>query len=160
MGFVEHGQCALTFCLTLILPMWRLWWAPNIASRWQIEFNSAFKGLTNWSVRDINRTISKSSSWYLYAVPTINTDNDVTVLILFHLLSYTHCPKKPCVLVHNLYAWLVLYRCPSSLFCSLQLAANSHQGVMLFQVWDFWKRNINILTDSPHVYSTSQNKNA
>jgi len=30
--------------LTLILPMWRIWWA-NIASRWQMGFNSAFKGL-------------------------------------------------------------------------------------------------------------------
>ena len=78
-----------------------------------------------------------------YTVPTINTDNDITVLILFHLLSYTHSPKKPFVLVRNVHAWLVFYRCPSSLFCSLQLAANSHQGVMLFQVWDFWNRNVN-----------------
>ena len=26
---------------------WRLWWAPNNASRWLIEFNSAFKGLND-----------------------------------------------------------------------------------------------------------------
>jgi len=31
--------------LTLILLMWRIWWAPNNASRWQMVFNSAFKGL-------------------------------------------------------------------------------------------------------------------
>jgi hypothetical protein len=31
--------------LTLILLTWRKWWAPNNASRWQMEFNSAFKGL-------------------------------------------------------------------------------------------------------------------
>jgi hypothetical protein len=31
--------------LTLILPMWRIWWAPNNASRWQMGFNSAFEGL-------------------------------------------------------------------------------------------------------------------
>lgn len=74
---------------------------------------------------------------------TKNTDHDITVLILFHLLSYTHSPIKPHVLVHNVHAWLVFYRCPSSLFCSLQLAANSHQEVMLFQVWVFWKRNVN-----------------
>jgi len=24
---------------------WRIWWAPNNASRWQIRFNSEFKGL-------------------------------------------------------------------------------------------------------------------
>ena len=26
--------------------MWRIWWAPNNASKWQKRFNSAFKGLT------------------------------------------------------------------------------------------------------------------
>jgi hypothetical protein len=31
--------------LTLILLMWRKWWAPNNASKWQMRFNSAFKGL-------------------------------------------------------------------------------------------------------------------
>jgi hypothetical protein len=25
--------------------MWRLGWAPNNANRWQMEFNSVFKGL-------------------------------------------------------------------------------------------------------------------
>jgi hypothetical protein len=31
--------------LTLILLMWRIGSAPHIASRWQMGFNSAFKGL-------------------------------------------------------------------------------------------------------------------
>jgi hypothetical protein len=31
--------------LTLILLMWRIWRAPNNASKWQVGFNSAFKGL-------------------------------------------------------------------------------------------------------------------
>ena len=31
--------------LTLILLTWRKWWAPNNASKWQMGFNSAFKGL-------------------------------------------------------------------------------------------------------------------
>jgi hypothetical protein len=31
--------------LTLILLTWRIWWAPNNASRWQMEFNSACKGV-------------------------------------------------------------------------------------------------------------------
>jgi len=31
--------------LTLILLTWRIWWAPNNASKWQKGFNSAFKGL-------------------------------------------------------------------------------------------------------------------
>jgi len=32
--------------LTLILLMWRIWWAPDNASRWQMGFNLAFKGLS------------------------------------------------------------------------------------------------------------------
>jgi len=31
--------------LTLILLTWRIWWVPNNASRWQMGFNSTFKGL-------------------------------------------------------------------------------------------------------------------
>ena len=31
--------------LTLTLLTWRMWWAPNNASKWQMGFNSAFKGL-------------------------------------------------------------------------------------------------------------------
>ena len=36
--------------LTLILLMWRIWWASNNSSRWQIGFNSAFKGLKQVAV--------------------------------------------------------------------------------------------------------------
>jgi hypothetical protein len=32
-------------CLTLILLTWSIGWAPNNASKWQMGFNSAFKGL-------------------------------------------------------------------------------------------------------------------
>jgi hypothetical protein len=31
--------------LTLILLTWRIWWAPNNASKWQMGFNSAFNVL-------------------------------------------------------------------------------------------------------------------
>jgi hypothetical protein len=36
---------ALAKVLALILLMWRIWRVPNNASRWQMGFNSAFKGL-------------------------------------------------------------------------------------------------------------------
>jgi len=32
--------------LTLNPLTWKIWWARNKASRWQMGFNSAFKGLT------------------------------------------------------------------------------------------------------------------
>ena len=31
--------------LTLTLLTWRMWWAPNNASKWQMGFSSAFRGL-------------------------------------------------------------------------------------------------------------------
>jgi len=37
-GSSQHPQ----ICLTLILLTWRVWWAPNNASKWQMGFNSAF----------------------------------------------------------------------------------------------------------------------
>jgi len=39
-----HSQNLICY-LTLILLTWRIWWAPNNASRWQMGFNWAFKGL-------------------------------------------------------------------------------------------------------------------
>ena len=39
--------------LTLILLKWRIWWDPNNVRKWQMGFNSAFKGLkrTYWEKR-------------------------------------------------------------------------------------------------------------
>ena len=37
--------CTHQLWLTLILLTWRIWWAPNNASKWQMGFNSAFKWL-------------------------------------------------------------------------------------------------------------------
>ena len=36
--------------LTLILLMWRIGWAPNNTSKWQMGFNSAFKGLISCGI--------------------------------------------------------------------------------------------------------------
>jgi hypothetical protein len=37
------GRLVLTWRLTFILPTWRIWRAPNNASRWQMGFNLVFK---------------------------------------------------------------------------------------------------------------------
>jgi hypothetical protein len=42
MLLLSDGDLGAT--LTLIPLMWRKWRAPNNASKWQIGFNSAFKG--------------------------------------------------------------------------------------------------------------------
>jgi hypothetical protein len=38
----ENGRWNLTWPLTLILLTWRIWRAPNNASKWQMGFNLAF----------------------------------------------------------------------------------------------------------------------
>jgi hypothetical protein len=40
-----HNVQSYISLLTLTLLTWRIWWAPNNASKWQRGFNSAFKGL-------------------------------------------------------------------------------------------------------------------
>ena len=40
----------LEIALTLNLLTWTKWWAPASASKWQMVFNSAFKGLSGFSV--------------------------------------------------------------------------------------------------------------
>ena len=44
-GRTADVSCQTCVGLTLILITWRIWWAPNNASRWQIGFNLAFSGL-------------------------------------------------------------------------------------------------------------------
>jgi len=51
------GRCDLT----LILLMWRMWWASNNASRWQIGFSSAFKELIT---RENTNTLSTFALCY------------------------------------------------------------------------------------------------
>jgi len=38
---ISFNICTLTFILLTL----RIWWAPNNANRWQMGYNSAFKGL-------------------------------------------------------------------------------------------------------------------
>jgi hypothetical protein len=40
-----HLLLLVHFYLTLTLLTWRIWWASNNASKWQMGFHSAFKGL-------------------------------------------------------------------------------------------------------------------
>jgi len=41
--------------------MWRIWWVPNNASKWQMGLNSAFKGLNTISIKfKLDRTTNKT----------------------------------------------------------------------------------------------------
>ena len=68
--FSKNLSRIFNFELTLILLTWRIWWAPNNASRWQVGFKSAFKGLKSdktsghftWSCMYIYDYISQNYS--------------------------------------------------------------------------------------------------
>jgi hypothetical protein len=49
-----------TAILTLILLTWRMWWAPNNASKWHMWFNLAFKG---WIIIAVRVLYLKNNSW-------------------------------------------------------------------------------------------------
>ena len=44
-AFVSERSWSVYFILTLNPLKWKTWWAPNNASKWQMGFNSTFKGL-------------------------------------------------------------------------------------------------------------------
>ena len=44
----------VTTQLTLNPLTWKIWWAPNNASRWQMGFNSAFKGFNKLTLHQQN----------------------------------------------------------------------------------------------------------
>jgi hypothetical protein len=50
--------------LTLYLPTWRIWWAPNNASKGQMGFNLAFKGLITYQKQTVLQ-VSQSAIWEL-----------------------------------------------------------------------------------------------
>ena len=56
-----HKQNLPVF-LTLYMLTWRMWWAPNNASKGQMRFNSAFKGLMYRRIR-FNIYSLNSMSW-------------------------------------------------------------------------------------------------
>jgi len=42
---LDCSEKMLKILLTLIQLTWRIWWAPHDASKWQMGFNLAFRGL-------------------------------------------------------------------------------------------------------------------
>jgi len=54
------SRALLEKVLTLILLTWRIWWAPNNASRWQMGFNSAFEGLIPYKIQE---TSTSNGRW-------------------------------------------------------------------------------------------------
>jgi len=59
----RHYDSSKHWELTLILLTWRIWRAPNNASRWQMGFNLAFKGLiTSQKTRVFSNEVLRTSN--------------------------------------------------------------------------------------------------
>ena len=73
--------------LTLILLTWRKWWTPNNATKWQMGFNSAFKGLNRTGAQQYNHYIQHGDNKNCYV--TLRYVEDVTVIVLFLSFLYS-----------------------------------------------------------------------
>jgi len=84
------SNCLMIRLLTLILLTWKIWCVPNNARKWQMGFNSAFKGLIDTKRYDVTQYCScgldglrKSDKWKRgrYS-PSVNREAD------FGLMKY------------------------------------------------------------------------
>jgi hypothetical protein len=60
---------------TLILLTWKKCWTPKNASKWQMGFNSAFKGLKGYLIRSYNRgrqCLHHGTNWSLNQTDTVS----------------------------------------------------------------------------------------
>jgi len=69
--------------LTLILLTWRIWWSTNNASKWQMGFNSAFKGLKWKKFTFFLHSVCRCSVWLpeRTAITSINRAKDLFFVI-------------------------------------------------------------------------------
>jgi len=91
------GLFELFVVLTHILLTWRIWWAPNNVSKWQMGFNSAFKGLKpnicthsrHNSITSYNKTlhVSDSSSVHHQELFTVHTAMVCVIQFCWQLAS-------------------------------------------------------------------------
>jgi hypothetical protein len=79
--------------------MWKIWWAPNNASKWQMGLNSAFKGLISVPALQHNSALN----YLLYAPPPVS----IHTLILPSLIPQ-HFSLHYQKLLWNEYKWNTL----------------------------------------------------
>jgi hypothetical protein len=68
--------------------MWRIWWAPNNARKWQMEFHSAFKGLKSVSLHFLKRQIVMSESNITNFIFSASNDNKKKTFEVSYLVGH------------------------------------------------------------------------
>ena len=92
--YIYGISCLKVNNLTLILLTWRKWWAPNNASKYQMGFNSGFKGLNEGGVhnQELNDIFLATSSRLVYQINIgCHFTNDARPRILYIHLFTTTC---------------------------------------------------------------------
>jgi len=90
--------------LTLILLMWRTGWAPNHASKWQVEFNSVFKRL-NAELNPICHLLALLGAHHILHISRIRVEKRRDASTQFgpldHMRVWKYCPQ----LTQQLHYW-------------------------------------------------------
>ena len=134
------------YVLTLILLTWRIRWAPNKASKWQMGFNLAFKVLnTTWW--QTLKKLKHEMGWIIYKIVIkyidfllccfqwMSTQNGVlkyTLLRMRRRLSrYERSVRKPCGVRFIASPWTVglSLRHPTQVACALSVQTKCWRSV-------------------------------
>jgi len=95
----------LFFALSLILPNWRIWRAPNNASKWQMGFNSVF------SCCDFLFIIMAASVFYLYCRPCFSLNCSEPSVVLGVKAYLTEVSAKLAVVLSLcLHSYSILFK--------------------------------------------------
>jgi len=95
--------------LTLTLLTWRIWWAPNKASKWQMGFNLAFNGLKNVQARmkvwiwcdvyrdviyEYNVSVNNTKLYFIYDKNSVLSGRHQNTRFVFNKFFF---PIKSCI---------------------------------------------------------------
>jgi hypothetical protein len=95
-GIYLHPHISL---LTLVLLTWSIGWAPNKARKWQIGFNSVFKGLIALSYKSSSRITGNvhglHSRWIAVYLPVIYGKSvSLNIILILHWSRGQYFPPK------------------------------------------------------------------
>jgi hypothetical protein len=95
----------LTIQFTLILLTWNIGWAPNNASKWQMKFNSAFKGL----LRKLIASFMLFLLWIVILSYNVGRRNALLFnLFQFFPLSPTSTFRTPGLILYGCETWSLI----------------------------------------------------
>ena len=92
--------------LTLTPLTWKIWWAPNNTSKWQIRFNSEFRGL-NWTYKKKYKCVWRHIFYLLYTAVHCHgykiSKQQTRYSVRMDLYSFLHCNARPypCLTTEN-----------------------------------------------------------